>query len=191
VVVCHAKSVLYTYKDLSSHLLPPETTKHVRYPRDCWMDLCAGCCVLRHDGISRRRDGLWDFRRGRRRRGISAKGRFDQGIRFYAANAPSCPFLACSDDESQLAYVGDMFNDVGFYFSKLSLLALYYEIISIAFSRLRVALHVITSYVFGACIITWCFDALWCIPISDNWYAQLPIQHDAPWNSSTHLAFVI
>jgi hypothetical protein len=69
----------------------------------------------------------------------------------------------------QIAYVDDFAADVGLYFAKFSLLALYYDLISIAFTKLRIALHIITIYVVIGCIITCCFDLFWCIPISDNW----------------------
>lgn len=62
-----------------------------------------------------------------------------------------------------------MTHDVGFYAAKFSLIALYYNLISAAFFRLRIALHVVTFYVVASCLVTFLCDVVWCMPVSDNW----------------------
>jgi len=68
-----------------------------------------------------------------------------------------------------ISYADDIFTDMAFYFPKLSLLALYYTIISPVVPKLRIALYIITVYITVAALLTWGFDTFWCLPISSNW----------------------
>ncbi|EPS38484.1 hypothetical protein H072_7780 [Dactylellina haptotyla CBS 200.50] len=52
---------------------------------------------------------------------------------------------------------------------KLSLLALYYTLITDQLPKLRLALHCVTGYTVATLIISIFLNLFWCVPISRNW----------------------
>lgn len=52
---------------------------------------------------------------------------------------------------------------------KLSIIALYYTLITDQFAKLRLALHCITAYCIATLLISVILNLFWCTPLSKNW----------------------
>ncbi|RDW68156.1 hypothetical protein BP6252_09552 [Coleophoma cylindrospora] len=81
----------------------------------------------------------------------------------YAASSTTYSFFLA------VSFADFIVSDAAFFCAKFSLLALYYNLISIAFDKLRIALHAVTVYAIIGGIVNIAIDILWCIPVSDNW----------------------
>ena len=62
------------------------------------------------------------------------------------------------------------FFDNGLYFSKASLIAYFFRPTAHPSKRLQYTIYGIALYTGAACTIEFLLNALWCQPISNNWY---------------------
>lgn len=78
-------------------------------------------------------------------------------------------------------FASNYFFDIGLYFPKASLLALYCKVFQVHFKRLRIALYITILYVTLCWITSFCLDTVWCLPIRNNW--SISESQGSVWNS--------
>lgn len=73
-------------------------------------------------------------------------------------------FEYCTDMCEKIRFATNYFFDVGMYWPKLSMLALYFQLVPITLQKLRMGVYAATGFTVCCALVTFFADTFWCGP---------------------------